>query len=83
METAILRAHYDGEHIILDEPFELIANDFLMVRLLLPTLNTPSGLRLAFRVLRGHIATTSQNTRLRISSHNDRGRCCTHVLAAG
>jgi hypothetical protein len=36
METAILRAHYDGEHIILDEPFELIANDLLMVTVVAP-----------------------------------------------
>jgi hypothetical protein len=31
MPTAILRAHYDGEHIVLDEPFELPANAPLMV----------------------------------------------------
>jgi len=36
METAILRAHYDGEYIILDEPFELIANDLLMVTVVAP-----------------------------------------------
>ncbi len=31
MATAILRAHYDGEHIVLDEPFELLANAHLIV----------------------------------------------------
>ena len=31
MLTAILKAHYDGEHIILDEPFELPPNASLMV----------------------------------------------------
>jgi hypothetical protein len=36
METAILRAHYDGEHIVLDEPFELIANAPLIVTVVAP-----------------------------------------------
>ena len=31
MPTAILKAHYDGEHIILDEPFQLPANAPLLV----------------------------------------------------
>jgi hypothetical protein len=31
MPTAILKAHYDGEHIVLDEPFELPANVPLIV----------------------------------------------------
>ena len=31
MPTAILKAHYDGEHIVLDEPFELPANAPLIV----------------------------------------------------
>ncbi len=31
MLTAILKAHYDGKHIVLDEPFELAANTPLMV----------------------------------------------------
>jgi hypothetical protein len=26
MPTAVLKAHYDGEHIVLDEPFELPTN---------------------------------------------------------
>lgn len=34
--TAILKAHYDGEHIVLDEPFELAANVPLMVTLVAP-----------------------------------------------
>ena len=36
MATAILRAHYDGEHIVLDEPFELIANTPLIVTVVAP-----------------------------------------------
>ena len=36
MSTAILKAHYDGEHIVLDEPFELPANASLMVTILAP-----------------------------------------------
>jgi hypothetical protein len=31
MPTAILKAHYDGEHIVLDEPYELPANAPLIV----------------------------------------------------
>ena len=31
MPTAILKAHYDGEHIVLDEPFELVRNAALVV----------------------------------------------------
>ena len=36
MLTAILKAHYDGQHIILDEPFELPANAPLMVTVFAP-----------------------------------------------
>jgi hypothetical protein len=36
MATAILSAHYDGEHIVLDEPFELIANAPLIVTVVAP-----------------------------------------------
>ncbi len=36
MPTAILKAHYDGEHIVLDEPFELPANAPLMVTVFAP-----------------------------------------------
>jgi hypothetical protein len=36
MATAILKAHYDGEHIVLDEPFELIANAPLIVTVVAP-----------------------------------------------
>jgi len=36
MPTAILKAHYDGEHIVLDVPFELPANAPLMVTVLAP-----------------------------------------------
>ena len=34
MPTAILKAHYDGEHIVLDEPFDLPANVPLTVTVL-------------------------------------------------
>ncbi len=36
MPTAILKAHYDGEHIVLDEPFELSTNAPLMVTVIAP-----------------------------------------------
>ncbi len=36
MPTAILKAHYDGKHIVLDEPFELAANAPLMVTVFAP-----------------------------------------------
>lgn len=36
MPTAILKAHYDGEHIVLDEPFELPRNAPLMVTVYTP-----------------------------------------------
>ena len=36
MPTAILKAHYDGEHIVLDEPFELPRNASLMVTVIAP-----------------------------------------------
>ncbi len=34
MPTVALQAHYDGEHIVLDEPYDLPANANLMVTLL-------------------------------------------------
>jgi hypothetical protein len=37
MPSVILKAHYDGEHIILDEPFELPANTPLAVTVLSTT----------------------------------------------
>jgi hypothetical protein len=36
MPTVTLKAHYDGERIVLDEPFELQANSPLMVTVLPP-----------------------------------------------
>lgn len=36
MPTTILKAHYDGKHIVLDEPFELPANAPLMVTVIAP-----------------------------------------------
>jgi len=40
MPTVILRAHYDGERIVLDEPFDLPANSPLMVAVL-PSASDP------------------------------------------
>lgn len=36
MPSAVLRAHYDGEHIVLDEPFDLPAHAPLMVTVIAP-----------------------------------------------
>ena len=36
MPTAILKAHYDGKPIVLDEPFELPANAPLLVTVFAP-----------------------------------------------
>ena len=36
MPSVILKAHYDGEHIVLDEPFELPPNASLAVTVLSP-----------------------------------------------
>lgn len=36
MPNSFLKAHYDGEHIVLDEPFELHANASLMVTVFAP-----------------------------------------------
>jgi len=36
MMTVTPRAHYDGEHIVLDEPFEIPANASLAVTVLAP-----------------------------------------------
>ena len=36
MPTVALQAHYDGEHIVLDEPYDLPANASLIVTLLPP-----------------------------------------------
>lgn len=37
MPSVILKAHYDGEHIVLDEPFELPPNAALAVTVLAPS----------------------------------------------
>ena len=37
MSTAILKAHFDGEHIVLDEPFPLPLNALLAVTVLSPS----------------------------------------------
>ena len=37
MPTITLKAHYDGERIVLDEPFEIPPNAALMVTVLPPT----------------------------------------------
>lgn len=36
MPAVILKAHYDGEHIVLDEPFELTPNAPLVVAVISP-----------------------------------------------
>lgn len=36
MSTAILKAHYDGERIVLDEPFDLATDTPLMVTVVAP-----------------------------------------------
>ena len=36
MSSVILKAHYDGQHIVLDEPFELPPNAPLVVTVLSP-----------------------------------------------
>ena len=36
MPTAILKAHFDGQHIVLDEPFALADNAPLMVTVFAP-----------------------------------------------
>ncbi len=42
MPTVALQAHYDGEHIVLDEPYDLPANASLMVTLL-PAIADPDS----------------------------------------
>ena len=42
MPTIALQAHYDGEHIVLDEPYDLPANANLMVTLLPSTSDADS-----------------------------------------
>lgn len=42
MPTVILQAHYDGEHIVLDEPYDLPANASLMVTVLPSTSDADS-----------------------------------------
>ena len=42
MPTVALQAHYDGEHIVLDEPYDLPANASLMVTLLPSTSDADS-----------------------------------------
>lgn len=42
MPTVTLQAHYDGRHIVLDEPYDLPANAHLMVTLLPSSADTDS-----------------------------------------
>ena len=42
MPTVALQAHYDGEHIVLDEPYKLPANACLIVTLL-PSTSDPDS----------------------------------------
>lgn len=39
MPSITLKAHYDGQHIVLDEPFDLPVDSSLMVTVLLPEIN--------------------------------------------
>ncbi len=39
MPSITLKAHYDGQHILLDEPFDLPVDSSLMVTVLLPEIN--------------------------------------------
>jgi len=38
MPTITLKAHFDGQHILLDEPFDLPSNSSLLVTVLLPNI---------------------------------------------
>ena len=42
MPTVVLQAHYDGEHIVLDKPYDLPANASLMVTVLPSTSDADS-----------------------------------------
>ena len=42
MPTVALQAHYDGEHIVLDEPYDLPANASLVVTVLPPSSDADS-----------------------------------------
>ena len=41
MPSVVLNAHFDGEHIVLDEPFEIPANTSLKVTVLSPASAEP------------------------------------------
>ena len=43
MSSVILKAHYDGEHIVLDEPFDLPPNAALAVTVLSPAMREHDG----------------------------------------
>jgi len=51
MASVILKAHYDGEHIVLDEPFELPPNAPLAVTVLSPAVPEHDGERAAWAAL--------------------------------
>lgn len=51
MPTAILKAHYDGEHIVLDEPFDLPANASLVVTVFDPDMERSEWTDLGTRSL--------------------------------
>lgn len=36
MPTAVIKAHFDGEHVVLDEPFQLQPNTALLVTVFAP-----------------------------------------------
>jgi hypothetical protein len=51
MPSVILKAHYDGEHIVLDEPFVLPPNAPLAVTVLSPTTPEPDSERAEWAAL--------------------------------
>ncbi len=51
MPTVILKAHYDGEHIVLDEPFEFPPNASLVVTVVPPETAQTDNERSAWSVL--------------------------------
>ncbi len=53
MPSVILKAHYDGEHIVLDEPFDLPPNAPLAVTVLSPATPEHDRERLEWAALGG------------------------------
>jgi len=83
MPTVTLKAHYDGERIQLDEPFDLPRNALLLVTVLSQrgTVIELPGLPQAAPHWRGHLVTTSPSTP-RPTSGDEGGRRGPHAAAA-